>query len=211
MLKVKICGITRPADALAAAEEGADYIGLVFAPSPRRVDARAAREILANLPPAIEAVGVFRDQPFEEVRQTIRDTGLRIAQLHGAEPPHFGDDLDTAVFKTFDSFTPESLESLKRYKAFAYLLDVPKDAEPDVRIDPEWALAAKGHGRVIVSGRLTAQSVGPLVARVRPFAADVSRGVESSPGVKDRSMVRDFVQAARHAEREAAQVRMRAK
>jgi len=207
MLKVKICGITRPADALAAAEEGADYIGLIFAPSPRRVDARAARDVLRDLPGNVEAVGVFMDQPLAEVREILDSTGLRIAQLHGEEPPDYGRRLGHSFFKTFDALDASSVERLKAYDAFAFLMDLPKGSPAGLRIDPDRAIQAKRHGRVILAGRLTPATVGDLVARVRPFGVDCCAGTEKSSGIKDRAKIRDFIQAAREATRAGVRAR----
>ncbi len=209
MLKIKICGITSAADAMAAADEGADYIGLIFASSSRRVDVEAAKVIIPRLPPSVEAVGVFRNQPLEEVRGILKAAGLRTAQLHGDEPPGFARDLGVAVIKTFETFTPRSLETLKAYDAFAFLLDIPKGAGARKQIDPEWALQAKRHGRVILAGNLTARNVGDLVRRVRPFGVDSASGTEKSPGVKDRSRIRDFIQAAREAEKDTDRIRVK--
>src|SRR5438552_14997906 len=128
MLKVKICGVTSVADALLASEEGADYVGLIFAKSPRRIDTKRAHDILWNLPKGVQAVGVFMDQPIDEVRYVLDATGLKIAQLHGAESPRFCKELGVQVIKTFDSFSEGSLEKLKAYDAYAFLLDLPKGA-----------------------------------------------------------------------------------
>lgn len=209
MIKVKICGVTRVADALQAAEEGADYIGLIFAPSPRRVDLRAAQEIVAHLPPDVEPVGVFLNQSSDEVRRTLERTGIRIAQLHGQESPEYCRRLGVPVIKTFDTYTEESLERLKTYDAFAYLLDVPKGAGTRSRIDPDWARLAKRHGRVFLAGKLTAETVGDLVSRVRPFGVDVCSATEKSPGVKDFAKVRAFIRAAREAHRHSTRIKVR--
>jgi phosphoribosylanthranilate isomerase len=203
MLKLKVCGVTQPADAEVVAREGADYIGLIFAKSPRRVDVAAAKEILAALPRGPQAVGVFKDQPLGEVKETLRATGIGIAQLHGAEPPRFAAALGVPVIKTFDTYTPGSLEALQKYDAFAFLLDVPKGGGR-AAIDPEWAILARQEGRVMISGRLTVDNVGDLVRRVRPWGADVCGFTEKSPGVKDPSRVRDFIQAARAASKVGA-------
>ncbi|MFN3484380.1 MAG: phosphoribosylanthranilate isomerase [Planctomycetota bacterium] len=209
MIKVKICGVTRVADALQAAEEGADYVGLIFAPSPRRVDLRAAQEIVAHLPADVEPVGVFLNQPLDEVRRTLERTGIRVAQLHGQESPEYCRRLGVPVIKTFDTYTEESLERLKTYDAFAYLLDVPKGAGTRSRIDPDWARLAKRHGRVFLAGKLTAETVGDLVARVRPFGVDVCSATEKSPGVKDFAKVRAFIRAAREAHRHSTRIKVR--
>jgi phosphoribosylanthranilate isomerase len=211
VLKIKICGLTNVDDALAAAEEGADYAGLIFARSPRQVDLGTAREIVKRLPRGVEAVGVFRDQSEDEVRHLMDATGVGVAQLHGRETPELARALGAPVIKTFDTFSEASLERLKAYDAFAFLLDVPKGegARARARIDPEWALLAKRHGRVILAGRLDAANVGEMVRRVRPFGVDTCRGTEKSPGVKDRAKIRDFIQAARAAQRETTKIKVR--
>lgn len=209
MLKIKICGVTSVPDAVAAAEAGADYVGLIFARSPRRIDPRIAREIVAELPKGVEPVGVFMNQPLDEVRGILDATGLGIAQLHGEETPRVCKELGVPVIKTFDTFSDASLERLKKYDAFAFLLDVPKGGGGRSRIDPEWAILAKRHGRVILAGKLTPENVADLVVRVRPYGVDSCSGTEQAPGIKDRSKVRDFILAARAAHKETTKIRVK--
>jgi phosphoribosylanthranilate isomerase len=209
MLKVKICGVTSVEDAVLCAEAGADYVGLIFARSPRRIETKVAHDILWNLPKGVEAVGVFMNQPVDEVRHVLDATGLKIAQLHGEESPRFCKELGVQVIKTFDTFSEGSLERLKKYDAFAFLLDVPKGAGARPQIDPEWALLAKRHGRVLLAGKLTPQNVGDLVVRVRPYGVDSCGGTERAPGLKDRARVRDFVQAARAAFKETTKIKIK--
>jgi phosphoribosylanthranilate isomerase len=209
MLKVKICGITSVADALLAADEGADYVGLIFVKSPRKVETKVAHDILWNLPKSVEAVGVFLNHPIEEVKEILDKTGLRIAQLHGDESPRYAKELGVSVIKTFDTFGAASLDRLKAYDAYAFLLDVPKGPGGRSQIDAEWAVMAKRHGRVIVAGKLNAENVGELVRRVRPYGVDSASGTEKSPGVKDRARVRDFIQAAREAHRQTTKIRVK--
>ena len=211
MLKVKICGVTRPGDAVLCAEEGADYVGLIFAKSPRRVDVKSAKAVLKALPKGVEAVGVFMDQPLDEVKRILDQTGLGIAQLHGAEGPDYAHALGVPVIKTFDTFNDASLERLKAWDAFAFLLDLPKGAgaQGRARIDHEWALLAKRHGKVLLAGKLDAANVGELVRRVRPWGVDTCRCTEAAPGVKDRLQVRAFIRAARTAHKETTKIKVR--
>lgn len=197
MLRVKICGITRPEDAQAAAAEGADYVGLIFAPSPRRIDARTARDILRDLPPGVKGVGVFKDQPLDEVRDTLDAAGLEIAQLHGGESPDYARELGRPFFKAFDARDDSAPERFADYDALAFLLDLPKENGKGSGIDPDRAIRARRRGRVILAGRLTPATVGDLVARVRPYGVDCCAGTEESPGVKDRAKIRDFIRNAR--------------
>ena len=211
MLKIKICGITRPEDAVAAAEEGADYIGLIFAKSARRIDVKTAQDILWTLPKGVEAVGVFMNQTLEEVRRVLDATGLKIAQLHGDESVRFCKELGAPVIKTFDTFNDGSLEKLKKFDAFAFLLDLPKGGGAGVRaqVDPEWAVLAKRHGKVLLAGKLTPDNVGEMIRKVRPWGVDVSSATEKAPGVKDRSKIRGFIQAAREAHKESTRIKIK--
>lgn len=211
MLKIKICGITSAADAQAAAQEGADYVGLIFAKSARRIDVKTAQDILWNLPKGVEPVGVFMNQPIEEVRRILDATGLKVAQLHGDESARYCKELGVPVIKAFDTYSDGSLEKLKKFDAFAFLLDLPKGGGAGARshVDSEWAKLAKRYGKVLLAGKLTADSVGEMIRKVRPWGVDVSSGVERSPGVKERSKVRAFIQAAREAFKETTRIKVR--
>ena len=211
MLKIKICGITRPDDAVAAAEEGADYIGLIFARSARKVDVKIAQDVLWNLPKGVEAVGVFMNQTLEEVRRILDATGLKIAQLHGDESVRFCKELGAPVIKTFDTFNDGSLEKLKKFDAFAFLLDLPKGGGAGARaqVDPDWAVLAKRYGKVLLAGKLTPDSVGGMIHKVRPWGVDVCSATEKTPGIKDRSKLRDFIQSAREAHKESTRIKIK--
>ena len=139
----------------------------------------------------------------------LEATGLKTAQLHGDETPRACKELGVPVIKTFDTFSDASLENLKKYDAFAFLLDVPKGGGGRPRIDTEWAILAKRHGRVIVAGKLTADNVGDLIVRVRPYGVDSCSGTEKAPGIKDPSKVRDFIQAALDAHKETTKIRVK--
>ncbi len=208
-MKIKICGVTTQADAVAAAEEGADFIGLIFARSPRRVDVATAKEILRRLPRTCEAVGVFQDQPLAEVKSILKETGLSSAQLHGSESPDFATSLGVNIFKTFTSFTDGSLDTLRKFDVFAFLLDVPKGDRERARIDLDWAAVAKKYGRVMASGRLTPESAHEVVRRLRPWAIDVCSFTEIVPGRKDRVKVRAFIQACKLAHHDTERIKVR--
>ncbi|HLY11879.1 MAG TPA: phosphoribosylanthranilate isomerase [Planctomycetota bacterium] len=211
MLKIKICGITRPEDAVIAASEGADYIGIIFAKSARKVEVKTAQDILWTLPKGVEPVGVFMNQTLEEVRRILDTTGIKIAQLHGDESIRFCKELGAPVIKTFDTFNDGSLNKLKKFDAFAFLLDLPKGGGAGVRaqVDPEWAILAKRHGKVLLAGKLTADTVGEMIHKVRPWGVDVCSATEKAPGVKDRSKVRDFIQSAREAHKESTRIKIK--
>jgi len=203
VLRVKICGITRPEDALAAAEAGADAIGLVFAPSPRRVTPEQAAAILAALPPFVTPVALFVDEPPERIRRIVQPLGIRTVQLHGDESPAVALELrDLCVIKAFRIGAEADLAPLAGYPAAACLLDsqvAGRRGGTGVAFD--WRLAAQAarHSRIILAGGLRPENVAEAIRLVRPYGVDTSSGVESEPGRKDSAKVRAFVEAARAA------------
>lgn len=198
-MRVKICGITRVEDALAAERAGADAVGLIFAArSKRRVDVARAAQIGAALGPFIARVGVFVDAPLAEVVEAVDAARLSAVQLHGAESAEFAAELRGRVrviraVAHAPGLTPEALAD---YPADAILLDA---AVPGSGSAFAWreAEAWRGHPRLILAGGLTPGNVGPGVEALRPYAVDVASGVESAPGVKSARLVREFVAAAR--------------
>ncbi len=208
MVKVKICGITRPEDAVAAAEAGADAIGLVFADSPRRVSVAQAQAIVAELPPFVTPVALFVNEALASMLAWCEILGIRAVQLHGDEPPKVARDLATAglrVIRAFRIGAEADLEAIKNYPASAYLLDARvagKQGGTGVALD--WSIAARATalGRIILAGGLTPDNVTEAIRRVHPYAVDVSSGVESAPGRKDPAKVRAFIAAARGVSRE---------
>lgn len=203
MVKVKVCGITDLEDALAALEYGADALGFVLAPSPRRVTAETVREMVSQLPPFIIKVGVFVDSDLEAVRQALAFTGLDLAQLHGDEDPAYCAALFPQVIKAFATNRLEDLSLLGRYLARAYLLDKEKGPPSPLAEERHWQIArqAARYGPVILAGGLTPQNVAQAIATARPYAVDVSSGVEARPGKKDHKKLRDFIVAAKEASR----------
>jgi phosphoribosylanthranilate isomerase len=205
-LRIKICGITSRDDALAAVEAGADALGFVFYPeSPRYVSTALAANIIEALPPLVAKVGVFVDAAPEQIRQVIAQCGLDTVQLHGAEPPENCRNLPAKVIKAFRIQTLESLLELPRYLTDAWLLDSYVPGQPGgtgARFKWDLAVEAKKLGRpIILAGGLTPGNVAAAVRQVRPFGVDVSSGVESAPGRKDRRKIEQFIEAARHADR----------
>jgi len=209
-VRVKICGLTSVADAVACAELGADWIGLNFHPrSPRRVAPEVAAAILAGLPPSAAAVGVFVDRPAWEVADLADRLGLGIVQLHGQEPP---EDLPVLsrfrIVRAFRIGPGTDWDTVTAYLARAEALGRRPDA---VLIDAYVPGQAGGTGasisedlldrrpplpRLILAGGLTPQNVAERIARARPWMVDVASGVESAPGRKDRAAVAAFIRAA---------------
>ncbi len=197
--KIKICGITNAKDAHAAADLGADTLGFIFVPdTPRYIDPQVAERIMGDLPPFITTVGVFADASLETVSQTILDCGLNAVQLHGSETPEYCREIKCAkVIKAFRVKDRDSLSPIPEYQVDAYLLDTyVKDKKGGTGETFNWDLArdAKAYGRIIIAGGLTPENVARAVQYVKPYAVDVSSGVESSPGKKDHAKIKTFIE-----------------
>jgi phosphoribosylanthranilate isomerase len=207
--KIKICGITSAADALAAVEAGADALGFVFYDqSPRHVSLNAAAEIIRQLPPFIVKVGLFVNAPGELVLRAIADCGLNLLQFHGDETPEYCVRFGLMSMKAFRIRDAESLQVLPNYQTDAWLLDAYTPGRmggTGERFDWELALEAKKFGRpIFLAGGLTPENVAEAIRKVGPYAVDVSSGVESAPGRKDAAKVKAFIRAAKQAARESA-------
>ena len=203
-VRIKICGITNRDDALAATAAGADALGFMFyAASPRQLTFAAAGEIIRALPPFVAKVGVFVDAPAESIQRAIEECGLDTVQLHGDEPPEYCRRFTVKTIKAFRVKDEETLKQLPAYETSAWLLDSFEPGQPGgtgARFNWELAVAATRLGRpVILAGGLTPANVAEAVRVVRPFGLDVSSGVESGPGKKDRAKVIEFIAAARAA------------
>ncbi len=208
---VKVCGITRTDEAVECVRAGADWIGLNFHPdSPRYVSPALAREIANSLPRPAKAVGVFVNRPAREVAELAGDLGLEIIQLHGDEPPE--DIRFLEGFQVVRAFRVGTAEHLARIESYlrsaaecgrspdAILIDahVQGQAGGTGALVPEEILQAlPTHERLILAGGLSPENVARRIARVRPWMVDVASGVESSPGRKDLTLVKSFIDAAR--------------
>jgi len=198
VVRSKICGITRVDDALTAAKAGADAIGLVFyAKSPRAVDVRQAREIVAALPPFVTTVGLFVNASRCEINEILDAVPLDMLQFHGDETPAQCEGFHRPWFKALRVGNGEDIESqVARYaNASGILLDTFVAGVPGgtgERFD--WSLIPAALAKpLILAGGLTADNVEQAIAQVRPYAVDVSGGVEASKGIKDAGKVETFV------------------
>jgi len=196
---VKICGITRADDALAAVAAGANAIGFVFWPdSPRFVDPYRARAIRAALPPFVTAVGVFVNQPVEYVSGVASLVRLGAVQLHGDETPQYASLLSAPIVKALPLTTLGESDLAAWPDETMVLLDVHdpvKRGGTGRTIDWDAAATISARRRIVLAGGLTPDNVADAVARVRPFGIDVSSGVEASPGIKDHRRVRALFEA----------------
>ncbi|MGO9378057.1 MAG: phosphoribosylanthranilate isomerase [Dissulfurispiraceae bacterium] len=205
-MRIKICGITNLDDALAAIDYGADALGFVFYPkSPRYVTPEKTREITAQLPPFITTVGVFVNESLTMIKHIMASARLQVLQLHGDEPPEACSTWSQVV-KAFRVKDFVDLKPLERYKGVsAYLLDTYAPASyggTGQIFNWDIALEARKFGRIILSGGLTQENVENAVRWVRPYAVDVSSGVESEKGKKDLKKVKEFIERAKAASRQ---------
>ena len=216
-VRVKIEGITSVADAKAAIRYGADAIGLVFAKSPRQVDIKKARRIVASLGPFVQSVGLFVDATIEEIITIGSAVGFDIFQLHGKETARWINQyLDGPFIKAFrprsTAFTAQvhrfatQLERKHQWRGFVLDAYDPKLAGGTGRtLKWEWIAKAREKGKLkglpalVLAGGLNPGNVAQAVWIARPDAVDVASGVESKPGKKDYSKMRDFIAAAKGA------------
>lgn len=212
-LWVKICGNTSLEDARLAVDAGADALGFIFAPSPRRVAPELVAGITPQLPPEVEKIGVFVDAGFEEIVATVRACGLTGVQLHsasGAELPgrlraEFGPGL--RILRVVH-FGPEAAEQAKRYAADPAVDGVLVDSRTATAVGGtgiafDWGEASRtvfggdGTARLIAAGGLNPENVAEAILLLRPWGVDAVSGLEAAPGRKDPQKVRAFVENSR--------------
>lgn len=215
MTKIKICGITRAEDALAAAVAGADALGFNFSrKSPRLIDADAARDIIAELPPLVTPVGVFVEQSPEEINEICRHCGLQTAQLHSEDydAEQTGRIEGVSVIRVFRPGPGFSVEQVRSYseqtgcRGFLFDAFSPEMAGGTGKtIEASTASMlfdrTRDFGWALLAGGLKPENVGDAVRLVRPWGVDTASGVESSPGIKDHRKIADFIRAVREADR----------
>jgi phosphoribosylanthranilate isomerase len=203
--RVKICGITSVADGLAAARHGADAIGLIFyPPSPRLVTLDRAREIAGSMPPFVARVAVFVNPAASEVEAVMHACRPDLLQFHGEETADFCRGFGVPYLRALRVRRGvDLLESLSPYgDAAGWLLDAYRQALYGGTGEAfDWDLVPRGLARpLILSGGLDADNVGAAIRRVRPWAVDVSSGVEAAKGVKDERRIAAFMEKVRDAD-----------
>jgi phosphoribosylanthranilate isomerase len=202
---VKICGITRAEDAALAARLGAHALGFVFyRPSPRFVEAEQAAAIVDRLPPFVSTVGLFVDAQQHEIEQTIDRVRLDLLQFHGDETPEFCAGFRMPYIKAVRvSAAVDLVQYAARFSAArALLLDAHIEGlHGGTGVAFDWQLIpAQLPLPIVLSGGLTPQNVTQAIRRVRPWAVDVSSGVEAAKGVKDAVKLAAFMQGVRDAD-----------
>jgi phosphoribosylanthranilate isomerase len=197
-MRVKICGVTRPEDAVAVERAGADAIGLNFVESSkRRLTLEQALAIVQGLGPFILKVGVFVNHPLHELEEIAEVLRLDAVQLHGQEDAIYAKSLSKnyRVIKAV-SFKNQSPKDLLDFPADAMMLDGLKPGSGE-RFDWSIAKSFKGFPNLILAGGLNASNVRAGIEALEPYAVDTASGVESSPGIKDHAFVSDFLRAAK--------------
>lgn len=205
--RVKICGLTRAEDVVAAVDAGADACGFVFAPSPRRVSVEHAARLAALVPPPVARIGVFVDAGLEEIREAVVACGLSAVQLCGNESPEVFDLLGIPAMKVVKVGMDFGWEAAEPYRghAAALLLDTyvaGKAGGTSQSFSWNSIGEAPGWAPTFCAGGLTPGNVREAIAALRPFAVDVSSGVESSAGIKDPEKIFAFCAAVRSADEE---------
>lgn len=203
MVRVKICGITNPEDALMAIEAGADALGFVFfRGSPRFIFPEQAAGIIRCLPPFVQSVGLFVNEDVTTVNRVAEHCGLNIVQLHGEESPDYCLAVTRKIIKAFRIKNASSLDHMHDYQVAGYLLDAwSPAAHGGTGTTFNWEIAARvtaSHG-IILAGGLTPENVAEAIAAVHPYAVDVSSGVECEPGKKSPEKLFAFARAVRQA------------
>ncbi len=208
MIRVKICGITNVPDALAAIDAGANLLGFNFyEKSPRCVTESEAAKIRPQLPRKVKAVGIFVNSPSADIAALCKSLKLDAAQLHGDETPAMVAELARSidVIKAFRVEPEFPLGTLDEYpEAFGFLFDAAHTGQyggSGRTTDWDVARRAAMDRRIILAGGLKVENVAAAVRIVRPYGIDVASGVESAPGRKDHSRLREFIQEVRRAER----------
>ena len=202
MVRVKICGITNLEDALTAVDAGADALGFVFFQgSPRFVSPEQAAEIIRNVPPFVQTVGLFINEDLAMVNAVADQSGLDVIQLHGEESPGYCKSVRRRVIKAFRVKDISILDVMVQYQVSGYLLDAwSPAAHGGTGQTFNWEIAAEATKRglrIVLAGGLTPDNVAEAVTTVKPYAVDVSSGVESSPGHKDSDKIIKFIIHAR--------------
>jgi phosphoribosylanthranilate isomerase len=204
--RIKICGITRTQDARAAAQAGADAIGLVFyPPSPRYLSTERAAEIRDALPPFVQTVALFVNPDAPQVAQVLQRVRPAMLQFHGEETPEFCAQFGMPFVKAC-RVRPgvDALEYLRPYsRAAAWLFDSHVPEYGGIGESFDWSLlpaAGRLERSVILSGGLSRENVAEAIRRVRPWGVDVSSGVESAKGVKDGAKIAAFIAEVRNAD-----------
>ena len=204
MVKVKICGNTNVTDALKAKELGADFLGFIFCESKRKISLDQAKEIMVGVGPFDHFVGVFANQPKEEVENTAKQLGLKWLQFHGEETSRYCKYFSEHRFNVIKTFRVKDALSLKRideYDVSAFLFDTySREKLGGTGASFDWSLIEDKpyvHEKLFLSGGLAIHNLEVALRQVKPYAIDVASGVEKSPGIKDHQLLEQLIRIAK--------------
>jgi len=204
-VNIKICGLTRVEDVVAAVEAGADAVGFVFTRSPRQISLETAKLLSAYVPKGVLGVGLFLDQDRLEIERVVSSVTLDVLQFHGSETEQQCCGFGLPWLKAVAMENADSAGQAERdYPgAMGLLLDSHASGKRGGSGKVfDWSLARPLSKPVWLAGGLNAENVGRAIRMIRPFAVDVSSGVESSPGIKEISRISAFIKAVREVENE---------
>ncbi len=200
--KIKICGITNMEDAMLACEWGADALGFIFyRKSKRYIAPEIARSVISSLPPFITTVGVFVNHSLEEIIAIKDKTAINMVQLHGDETPEFCSLVPLKVIKAIRVKDNLDVDKVAQYPVQAILFDTYSDAEyggTGKSFNWEILQNISNLSNIILSGGLSPENVAQAISTVKPYAVDVSSGVEESPGKKDHMKLKKFIEAVKN-------------
>ncbi len=197
-IRIKICGITRLEDAKVAANLGVDALGFIFySKSPRFIPPEQARDIIMQLPPMVNRVGVFVNETRETIMQVAAQSGIDTVQLHGNETPQFCDSIPLPVIKSFSIRPDSDISKLKEYRTQGILLDTWSPlVQGGSGVTFDWNIARKAcamFNNIILAGGLGPANLEDALRMVDPFAVDINSGVEIMPGVKNPHKIRNVI------------------
>lgn len=198
-MKVKICGITRVEDAIFASECGADALGFIFyKKSKRYVENKTVKTIIDKLPPFLSTVGVFVNENIDFIRKTVEETGINIAQVHGEEDSDYVKELSkyVKVIKGFRIKDEKDIEMIKKYELSYFLIDAYSEKEYGGTGETfNWDIAKKVSeiGKIILAGGINETNIEKVKEEIKPYAVDLSSGVEISSGIKSHDKIEKFM------------------
>lgn len=200
MVKIKICGITRLEDALAAAKAGADSIGFYFFPgSPRSITLETAKTIKAALPSEVKTVGIFRNETVDTVHEIFNETGMDMVQLQGEEDPDHPKHFFGPVIKAIRVKDKNDIKMMVDFHISFPMVDQPvaMTSNGEKAFNWKFAIEASKYGMVILSGGLTIENIQEAIKKVNPYGVDIGSGIESSPGVMDHTKMKEIIGLAK--------------
>ena len=195
--QIKICGLTKPEQALSCVEMGADLIGLnCWNGSSRYIIPEIISEIVSELPESARTVGIFVNESPDSINNVMKKTGMDLVQLHGDEAVDTCENLEFPWYKAFRISPKFNMSLIRHYKQETFLIDAYSKYHfggSGQKIDIDLASMASGLGKMILAGGLTPENVEDAVEKVKPWGVDVCSGVESKPGIKDMRLVEKFI------------------